>query len=585
MKESETIVRSNKKAKSRSSTKLSNSSPTNRGNGTTDRESFDKQTKKTKAMMGSGNSKTQSTQEPSSRKGSPKKNKQSPELRPRRRASQTYFFKYQLARNPLKAEEEDLKLALLASLQQCENGVKDDKPIKLEKKIAELATDKSNGSKIKRPVGRPPKNHRLLVELNNGKKDKLTSSKKICTNQTNDNKRRGSVESSSSTEGSSVRDEEKKLKKKKKSDHRRDGLLTSCSLQKVDRMKKSDKSRGNVSSSITNNDLVSVQNKIKKAKKLLQNKNKTTNNITGKYSAMRKFPSNSLTNKSRGTSLLSPIKSSVERSKSKSTAKHLNHSNPSTANLNTTSRNQLFIPYSPYTPLMKAEPLDEDYLKKYKPETEEFLTFICFRTTAPNNIIPACSEQSNGVDSDTDNSTTPTVNSNQIGNNNNNNRIIANKQVPNDLYNLRHYPNSVHNKLTNMNISPTINIEHNSPTNHRRPTRQSPRLASSNRKISENDNSNHNMGTSTTACDLSITYEEDMKRASIALEDMAQEINSSDGITMNEVAQNSPDCISKLSSSPYKNNKHLVKGLMTREFAGAFADEETIFESISNHKL
>lgn len=82
-----------------------------------------------------------------------------------------------------------------------------------------------------------------------------------------------------------------------------------------------------------------------------------------------------------------------------------------------------------------------------------------------------------------------------------------------------------------------------------------------------------------------------MERASIALEDMAHEIHSSDGIK-DELAQESSGCMSASSannnrtmSSPYKNNKHLVKGLMTREFAGAFADEDTIFESISNHKL
>lgn len=39
--------------------------------------------------------------------------------RPKRRASQTHFFKYQLANDPWRAEEEDLRLALLESLQQC----------------------------------------------------------------------------------------------------------------------------------------------------------------------------------------------------------------------------------------------------------------------------------------------------------------------------------------------------------------------------------------------------------------------------------------------------------------------------------
>lgn len=94
-----------------------------------------------------------------------------------------------------------------------------------------------------------------------------------------------------------------------------------------------------------------------------------------------------------------------------------------------------------------------------------------------------------------------------------------------------------------------------------------------------------------------------MERASIALEDMAHEIHSSDGIKDEPLAQESSGCSTTTASastntsanvgtnnksnitSPYKNNKHLVKGLMTREFAGAFADEDTIFESISNHKL
>jgi hypothetical protein len=106
-----------------------------------------------------------------------------------------------------------------------------------------------------------------------------------------------------------------------------------------------------------------------------------------------------------------------------------------------------------------------------------------------------------------------------------------------------------------------------------------------------------------TAYDSQINYEEDIKKAQIALEDMAQEINGSDSNESatqmsqrqsNQQQQDAPskavadgDCLSPNGKllSPLKNNKHLVKGLMTREFAGAFADEEIIFESIKNHKL
>lgn len=284
-------------------------------------------------------------------------NKSSPELRPRRRASQTYFFKYQLARNPLKAEEEDLKLALLASLQQCGN----------------------------------------------------------------------STSTSSTTSDSQQHDDSQQH-------------INQLELQQQQQQQQ-------LPQTILNNQQL--------------------------HEDQRSTPS------SKGC--------------------------------------------------------DEDYLKKYRPETEDFLTFICFRITADSNNMKFSDKISNDSHNHLKRSSSP-----QKLNNNNNN--------------------------TN-----------SSPSNRRRPTRQSPRLASSNRKISENDSSNL---TSNTAYDNSINYEEDMKRASIALEDMAQEINSADDIH-NEIAQNSSVSVSKLS----KNNKHLVKGLMTREFAGAFADEKIIFERISNHKL
>lgn len=653
MKESEptattTTVRSNKKANGRSSTSstknisTSSSSSTNSNNKCNGsggpKSSLEKKRADTaKTVMGGGNSrpaKASNNNSPSSKSKSPGKkgSKQSPELRPRRRASQTYFFKYQLAKNPLKAEEEDLKLALLASLQQCTNGISPDggsgsnssrktpstpskksKPTTKIRDSVQLANN-SNGSK--RTVARPSKgsigdgllNGRESIELN-GKKDKHSSSKKeqqykVSANSTinGNKKRRGSVESNSSSRVSSFKDDEKKknkIKKTNKHNRQRDDLLASCNIQATKRDSKNGKVRNDVNKfgSLSGcNDLKSVRDRIKKAKKLLQNKqlvdnnNKTkSNNLIGKYSALRKFPSNSKSSmsptKRQGSSLLSPKKRS-DKSKSKT---NCYHNNLSTANNNTTSGNPYYIPYSPYTPLQKKEPPDEDYLKKYKPETEDFLTFICFRTTAPNYQSRPLAEPliANGIE-DSNGTTTSinTTNSNSM-NFNHHSRIMDNKQVPNDLNNLKSQTTiSTLSKFSNNTInSPTIIDHHFSPNNHRRPTRQSPRLASSNRKISENESSNHTtMGTSTTAYDNSITYEEDMKRASIALEDMAHEINSSDNIN-HEIAQSSPDCISKSSSSPYRNNKHLVKGLMTREFAGAFADEETIFESISNHKL
>lgn len=618
MKDSDSNVRSSKKSNGRTAGAKLSSGSSNKSNGSTQDK---RRTKKTKTMMGASSSRTTKSTEsssvsPSKTKKSPRKGKkESPELRPRRRASQTYFFKYQLAKNPLKAEEEDLKLALLASLQQCNsNGTTSDNDcIQMTGGKSKTQSKKHKNSLLvgKRPVGRPPKNpvaQDLVVDDDeddedefidveeifddNEKKEKfstsssskkasqqfkIVSSSSTTTTTSNGAKRRGSVESNPSSRGSSYKDEAKKVIKKY--NRRRDGLL-----QAIDRDSKTDKPRNN-SSIKSCNDLTSVQNKIKKAKKLLQNKqaNKNKSNaLIGKYSALRKFASNSnstlsTTAKHQGGSLLmSPTKiANKSKSRSKLNDCYCNDNLETTGITNTTSSNhQYFMPHSPYTPLQRKEPPDEDYLRKYKPETEDFLTFICFRTTAPNKTMDH-ELLTNGQDDSNNNCTTPNINFN----NSNNNRI-TDKQLP-DPQNLKQCTSTLY-KLTNINNSPTSN-DHYSPNNHRRPTRQSPRLASSNRKISENESSNHTMGTSATAYDNSITYEEDMKRASIALEDMAQEINSSDDIH-NEVAQNSPDCISKL-SSPYKNNKHLVKGLMTREFAGAFADEDTIFESISNHKL
>lgn len=311
-----------------------------------------------------------------------------PKRRPKRRASQTYFFKYQLAKNPLKVEERDLKLALLASLQQYKNN--------------------RNKTSINYHNSTSSNNNNTTTTTNNNTTDVTT------TNTANPS---------------------------------------------------------------------SGANKSKNGKKLLD---------------------------------LEP--------------------NPKSA-----TPMQQEPEDSSLTDTQTSSPLPQQN-EKYKPETEDFLTFICFRTTAPSYL------------------NRPLVSSDISTNSANN----AAKPVPNDPHILNKQCTSLPNKHQSINLQ-TIN---SSPTHfdnsNRRPTRQSPRLASSNRKISENDS------TSNTAYENSITYEEDVKRASIALEDMAQ------------VAQDLPDCISK---SSYKNNKHLVKGLMTKEFAGAFADEETIFESISNHEL
>lgn len=351
---------------------------------------------------------TNSTSPRGSRRGN---SKSSPELRPRRRASQTYFFKYQLARNPLKAEEEDLKLALLASLQQC-------------------------------------------------------------------------------------------------------GSSTSTNSDSQD-------------------DHIDQQHPKTQKQQPNQQQNNHNNQINH-------HPHNHQNNKV------------------------VNYKQPK-------HEEQL-------QQVAKAPPkiYDEEYLRKYRPETEDFLTFICFRVTAPNNsLINGIKTEPTADDIDNISNITTHNDTNHLNNCNiyyNTGNKTSEKLTSNDSHNLRR-SSSPHKLTANSNAS-NSSPNPNSPSHRRRPTRQSPRLASSNRKISESDN---------TAFDT-INYEEDMKKASIALEDMAQEINSKDD-THKEVAQNSSDCGTRLSSSSYKNNKHLVKGLMTREFAGGFADEEIIFESISNHML
>lgn len=361
-------------------------------------------------------------------------NKISPKLRPRRRASQTYFFKYQLARNPLKAEEEDLKLALLASLQQ-DN--------------AELA--KQHKQQLKR--------QQLIYEHH-------------LQNNTNNN---------------------------------------------------------NTSNNNNNN-----SKQPKKAVKGNKNQQSSKQN-------KQKHPP--------------PTQASVQQE-------------------------------GPTPPTY-----DEEYLEKYRPDTEQFLTFICSRLhkepdfsrpislkhEAPT-IIPTASgsidQLSHSINYRPSNGCTPTNTGIHVK--------ISNDKTSNEYHNLRRSASPC--KSSASNSSPN---HLNSPSNRRRPIRHSPRLASTSKKISEFDSLNHY-----TAYDSQITYEEEMNRASMALKDIAQEINGTDEFESNHqpssrnVNGNATAVTTQTETkSPLKNNKHLVKGLMTREFAGAFADEDIIFESIKNHKL
>lgn len=361
-------------------------------------------------------------------------NKSSPKLRPRRRASQTYFFKYQLARNPLKAEEEDLKQALIASLQHC-----GDEQVKAQSTEQQDHVENNHNHNNKQP---------------------------------------------------------------KKENH--------SNLQQPSKQQKT---------------------------------------------------------------------------------KHPPPKQP--------THQETVILQEPTPPAY-----DEEYLKRYRPETEDFLTFICFRVTAPNFPSQKQIELSGPTASGSLDHLT------HVDNNNINdgplngcttstgiNVRISNDRTSNDYHNLRRSTSPCKSSASNHTASNSSPNHLYSPSNRRRPTRQSPRLASSSRKISEIDSLNNY-----TAYDNQITYEEDIKKAQIALEDMAHEINGSEinepgaqsGHRQNNHQQQpSPKtsaengCVppSGKSLSPFKNNKHLVKGLMTREFAGAFADEEIIFESIKNNKL
>jgi len=432
--------------------------------------------------------------------------------RPRRRASQTYFFKYQLARNPLKAEEEDLKQALLASLQQC-----------------------------------------------------------------------GQQESTSS-------------KKQKQ-------LLNDLLLQ----------------DQTSNASTTSKASKASKTSKLNARENRHQKQPRKQHP---KRPPNSKHSKTSSLSIpqnLTPV-----------TLTSVATSTPPS--------------------------YDEEYLEKYRPDTEDFLTFICFRVTAPK--LPAFREADNDSKSSIPLPIPQSDLINGCASSNNSSNITGSLNIkiePNTIGNgvinstsSQAPPMTTDNNYLNprRSISPckmsnsassVAGNQPNSPLSNRRrpPTRQSPRLASSThqqQKISDlvqesclyrSQQFLNNFNTASNQ-NIIIDYEEDLKRASIALEDMAQEISKTNGfeatsspssvttrqqngkslqshnlllstadtIDTQQQAFNPninskypPNTSSSLTTLPFKGNKHLVKGLMTREFAGTFADEEIIFESISNHKL
>lgn len=335
---------------------------------------------------------------PTRRRRSRKDNKSSPEHRPRRRASQTYFFKYQLAKNPLKAEEEDLRLALLASLQQCANGSEQNGKQSCSKDV------ESDSVKLN---GKPTRSKRKDRQAVNGRKQRS-----------------------------------------------RRTLKTQAKIRPY------------------------------------------------------------------------------------------------------------LVESAPDEVAKPAEPLK-------KPDTEDFLSFICFRSLS----------KANDTDSDANDTAITSVNNGptvtrityplpKLSNSNPASGCSSIMPIkPNRLDLDNEFTNETATRSkpeVNGKQTPCNDTDNNGTNNRRRPTRQSPRLAGSTKKISENSN---------TACNEPLTYEEDMERAFLALQDMAH-----------ETAQSSINFFPRI-TSPYKNSKHLVRGLMTREFAGAFADEETIFNSISNHNL
>lgn len=637
------------------------------------------------------------------------------DLRPRRRASQTYFFKYQLANNPLKAEEEDLKLALLASLNDCDAS------------NSNFDIDATNSLSTPLPTSS------TAIANSNGKAQKKTKKQ-------SKPKQNGSPTSEKKTKKISNPGSTKVKKESGKSDSGQVASQTGKLKAKTTNPEGQEKKRKMMLIKLEKSKLKEKAHKLIEAAK--KDSYKRNNIHQNKKTAGR--PRSSL-----------PLSPDSELRKLKKMSKkrrllHLARHNPGffqqscpaqAALVGNLTSNGTFNAYGsasstatnsayfPYDPLQKREPLDENYLRKYKPETGVFLTFICFRKTAPHYPTPVSVVDGKCISSSSMTSPaltpTPTTNGISTTKTNDSPNRLSPRQKADNLSPIQLTPELNESKVS-INSRPGMlsvrvatasgssrrktRTAHDSPqrltspgqesllssvstaessAERRHPTRQSPRLATrqsirqqqkqlatatgtnSVRKylISENDihvknincnNSiisqfhNNTSNSISTAYDNSIDYEEDVKRASIALEDMAQEIShqqqaisnsssSSDSNNNNnnftstkskgnsktnhsinhydrdELAQN--HCPSKvtndlsnchhtrksiqdnkhagaldkdssmhsnhssLTTSPFKNNKHLVKGLMTREFAGAFADEETIFESISHHKL
>lgn len=337
--------------------------------------------------------------------------KKSLQARPKRRASQTFLIKYQLARNPLKAVEEDLKLALQASLEHSKaNGIV-------------LDQDSISASALSTPP--PPQsssksaNNKTTTQQQRTASNKRTTSKTRTTNQ-------------------------------------------------------------------------SSNNKVPVSKKHAQNNAKYA---TGNH-------------------------------------QYFNNTN-----------------YQTYIPIQKREPPDEEYLKKYRPATQDFLHYICNRTT-PTTL------------------SNPTTNGSAHDNNNNSNNIIDNNNITGNNNNNNNNINSGNDINIDTNI--IINCSsHNNDSTSRRPIRQSPRLRTRH-KLSSTDNGKDKETIAGLANDNN--YEENLEIASNALDLMAMETSLGSKANQNH---NSRDTISRSSSSVSTNlknsNRPYVKSLMTKEFPVGFA--------------
>lgn len=592
---------------------------------------------------------TNGTSPTKSKKGNSKNS--SPESRPRRRASQTYFIKYQLARNPLKAEEQDLKLALIASLEDCNSNEHDSASLNGHQKKTRSLPQQPNGN----------------GDIDDNEKDDFhtnTSQKK--------RKNNNSLESNSKNGRPKIGTKTKSFERfnnnnndNNNNEHDEDTFSSEDTIE-----------FDPISTSITDNGL----EKEAKDKKSNSKRRYSTDKTREKSSKKSKVSTNEDHNGK--ISITKSHKTNNVRSKTNHITANGNlYTTTSIVHNNLSYDTHYGLPYSPFLPIQKKEPLDEEYLRKYKPETEDFLTFICYRTTLPNHCSHRgpdkdandanddCSDkltdrteidEVDDIDDDDAGDETRSVVHNgsstgrrrkspydskqQVVQNNTNHNMkkrASSTSTSASISSSSPSPKRRSNITNGNNISNDIIDEdsvHISPI--RRPIRQSPRLAKRqtrkflgsrlrNKLISEHDHSSQLC----TAYENPISYEEDLERASNALEDMAQEINNNFDVVIkanninkniidtdslnnnNSAATSNITCtrssnnhhnydnstddgaqihnlreyISKTSSSQVptqlKNNRHFVKGLMTKEFASGFADEETIFDIISNHKI